>query len=101
MNAENEDVRQIEIVWNGVRIGVTYAPVRFRIQSHIELRVLEPPEALIPVTETGYRSHFIPLGTIEAFEGGLERYVRVWLDEAAQDPVWQRKRQQSLQLDLF
>ena len=97
----DEPVEQFEMMWNGVQIQVTYKPLYWEVTSHIELRTVSPAGAHLPVTDTGYRSHFIPPGTVEAFEDGAEAFVRAWLDEAAQDPKWQRERQQRMQLDLL
>ncbi len=56
--------------------------------------------APLPVTETGYRSHFIQVGLVEA-TGGPAAYVRRWLDEEARRPVWRRVEAAWRLLDLF
>jgi hypothetical protein len=66
----------------------------------MELKVISPRGALIPVTDTGYRSHFLAPGVAER-AGGPVAYVKAWLDEAAKCPAWQRKDFQSRQLSLF
>ena len=63
---------------------------------HIELRCTER----LPVTETGYRSHFVPEGTVSDRED-VHAYVLTWLDEAARDPSWPRHLEDSKQLKLF
>jgi hypothetical protein len=63
---------------------------------HIELRCAER----LPVTETGYRSHFVPEGVFSG-EDEIRTYVLTWLDEAARDPNWARYLEDSKQLKLF
>ena len=63
---------------------------------HIELRCVER----LPVTETGYRSHFAPEGVPSA-QDDVRMYVLEWLDTSAQDPSWQRYVEDSKQLKLF
>lgn len=63
---------------------------------HIELRCSER----LPVTETGYRSHFMPTDAFSN-EDDLRTCVLAWLDTAAHDPNWQRYLEDSKQLKLF
>lgn len=53
--------------------------------DHIELRTAD--KTPLPVTETGYRSHFLPLGSV-AEHGGAVAYVRDWLDYEAKRTKW-------------
>ncbi|MBS0473096.1 MAG: hypothetical protein JSR60_18645 [Proteobacteria bacterium] len=51
--------------------------------THLSIHVLEPSTLKLPITETGYRSHFLS----EAEElGGPLAYVRAWLDAEAAAP---------------
>jgi hypothetical protein len=45
--------------------------------DHIELRTAD--RAALPVTETGYRSHFAPAGAVTE-HGGAVAFVTAWLD---------------------
>lgn len=81
------------ISWRGIRIEITFTPKKFRMADHIELHA-ENRQAL-PVTETGYRSHFIPIGTAPQ-EGGAIAYVTAWLDYEAERTRWS-----GAQLSLF
>jgi hypothetical protein len=85
--------------WQGIGIEVRYTPNRFEIGcDHIELHADDKKR--IPVTETGYRSHFIHRSAIEPF-GSAEAYVRTWLDQEAQSPSWRTYVEASRQLTLF
>ncbi|MEL7167144.1 MAG: hypothetical protein AAGL96_16875 [Pseudomonadota bacterium] len=63
---------------------------------HIELRCSDR----LPVTDTGYRSIFVPG---PRFEGAADvaAYVRSILDEAGKLDEWQRYLEDSRQLKLF
>ena len=94
--------------WRGVTVSVSYEPDWLGMSkgapeaatAHLEVQRVSPDWALLPITETGYCSHFLPRGSVERL-GGPVAYVRVWLDEAAKAPDWKRREQQSRQLSLF
>lgn len=87
----------ITIIWQGREIQITYIPNWCAsIAQHLELRSIRP----LPVTETGYRSHFLPAGE-EMSQEALQQFVRDWLDAAAQDKDWQAREERSRQGDLF
>jgi len=84
--------------WRDVTLSVSYEPSwlapeggrQLTARAHMELKVISPRGALIPVTDTGYRSHFLAPGVAES-AGGPVAYVKAWLDEAAKCPAWQHK----------
>lgn len=71
--------------WRGILIQVTLEKQRF--VDHLQIETLDPVRAPLPITETGYRSHFIAKDTIED-AGGPTAYVEAWLDEAARSRGW-------------
>ena len=71
--------------WRGILIRVTFERQRFT--DHLTVETLEPQRAPLPITETGYRSHFMPKDTIDE-AGDPAAYVEVWLDEAAKGKNW-------------
>jgi len=81
------------IIWRGVRIEITFTPDAFGMADHIELRAED--RAPLPVTETGYRSHFMNKGTV-AEHGGAVGFVVAWLDHEADRQSWR-----GAQLSLF
>ncbi len=66
--------------WRGIMIQITYERQRF--VDWLEIETLEPARAPLPITETGYRSHFISKDIVDQ-AGGAETYFETWLDEAA------------------
>jgi hypothetical protein len=63
---------------------------------HIELRCADQ----LPVTQTGYRSIFVPQADF-ADETAIKDFVTRLLDEAAVSPAWQAYLVASRQLTLF
>ncbi len=88
--------------WEGIEIELTYVPEAYGgAIAHLEVRSVNPPRAPLPITETGYLSHYHPVGTVEASEGTLVEQVIWWLDERAKSKEWQRYIKESRQLCLF
>ena len=81
------------IKWCNVQIEISFKPDTFGMVDHIELRTEN--RALLPVTETGYRSHFVNKGTVAA-HGGVVDFVTAWLDHEAKRAGWNND-----QLSLF
>ncbi len=99
--------RRLQMDW---RNDITGQTVRLRIthsrnylsmgSDHIEIDVIEPKRAALPITETGYRSHFIAAADIERC-GGVQAFVKGWLESAAQSKPWRRSQVAASQGDLF
>lgn len=68
--------------------------------SHVEIWSVRPERGPLPITETGYRSHFCPAAAIDD-EGGPVAYVLAWLDDAAASPRWKAGEAARRQLSLF
>lgn len=92
------------IHWQGIEIEITYIESYSKSYeriygyplTHIELRSKER----LPITETGYRSHFSPAPLLSEFKT-LKDFVRGWLDQEAQCPEWKQYQENSKQLALF
>lgn len=87
--------------WQGIEIEVNYAPLKWGAIAHLEVRSVHPKGARLPITDTGYRSHFHSPGTIEALGGNVVAQVIAWLDEEAARPEWRRYVEASRQGELF
>lgn len=86
-------MEQHQITWRSVEIEITYTPEKFGMVDHIELNTKD--KAKLPVTETGYRSHFMDKGTVVQ-HGGAVAFVTAWLDHEAERQKWHND-----QLSLF
>lgn len=88
--------------WEGIEIELTYVPEAYGgAIAHLEVRTINPERAPLPITETGYRSHYHPVGTVEAGEGTLVEQVTAWLDEEAKSKAWKKYVEDSRQYSLF
>ena len=87
--------------WQRVEIEATYTPRKFNAIAHLEIRSIAPEGAPLPITSTGYRSHFHPIGTVEAHGGDVVAQVTAWLDEEALRAEWQAHVNRSKQGELF
>ena len=96
------------INWQGITIAVSYEADWLGMSekhpqfatAHLEIEAIEPPKQELPITETGYRSHFVARALVDQ-AGGPLAYARTWLDEAAKAPAWKKRQEQSRQLCLF
>ena len=102
-------VKTIErLEWQGITVSVSYEADWLGMSkslpkgatSHLEIEAVSPERAVLPVTDTGYRSQFLRPGTVEG-AGGPVAYAKAWLDEAANAPAWKRRKETSRQLSLF
>ena len=88
-----------QIEWRGVQIEITFHPRRWRSEfDRIEIHVIG--DGLIPITETGYRSRYLPAGITDEY-GGPDAYVKAWLDHEAETPEWKLRVEDARQLSLF
>lgn len=68
--------------------------------SHIEIKTVKPEKAALPITDTGYKSHFTLKGNIDEYETPAA-FVKVWLDHAAQSEEWKIIQDKARQMSLF
>lgn len=89
------------LTWDGITMTIRHKRDYFPGYDHLEIQVTAPErDAPLPITETGYRSHFLRPGMIDE-AGGPVAYTRRWLDEAARHPSWRTIRARWRQLSLF
>jgi hypothetical protein len=92
--------------WEGVALSISYCPdgspafksVMDGPLAHLEISSLDGQP--LPISETGYKSHFISAQQIEE-EGGPVACAQAWLDPDRQAPEWKAARAQRRQLSLF
>lgn len=90
------------IDWHGITVEVSYRPdwMPGLGVAHLELCSVAPERAPLPMSETGYRSHFLPADEVVA-EGGPIAYAVAWLDHAAAAPAWLAQQEKARQFTLF
>lgn len=77
-----------QLTWRGIDMQIIYHPnAHCFCDGYAHIEVQTAGRTLLPITETGYRSHFIPRSEVDAC-GGPVSYVTVWLDHKAKSPAW-------------
>jgi hypothetical protein len=94
------EIQTHRFTWRGIGIEAIYTPLKWKTIAHLEIRSVAPEGAALPVSETGYRSHFHQPGTVEAQGGDVVAQVIAWLDDAAA-PEWRQQQEAARQLSLF
>ncbi|NRB46246.1 MAG: hypothetical protein HRU41_01135 [Saprospiraceae bacterium] len=78
-------IRTLSITWNNRVIEITYnndwskAHREAYGHSMAHLEIKSQDDQPLPISETGYRSHFTPTYVIEKHRG-VEEFVRDWLN---------------------
>ena len=82
-----QEYQTYKLNWQGREIEIGYQPRSFAGCAHLQIRVKHCRE--LPITETGFRSHFTSPADVEQL-GGPAAYVEAWLDAMAQTKAWRR-----------
>lgn len=97
----NQQSQTYRFQWEGIEIEAIYRPVQWGVIAHLEIESISPARAPLPITETGYKSHYHPCGTVEANGGDVVAQIVAWLDEEATKPEWRAHVAKSRQGELF
>ena len=87
------------IIWEGRSIRLSYTPRYCDAIDHVEITAEDRQP--LPVTETGYRSHFFGPVTPALTIDDVEHMVVAWLDGEAKGKSWQDYVCRARQLSLF
>ena len=90
---------KIDIEWEGRLVRLSYNPAFSACTGHVEVRS-DDGEPL-PITETGYRSHFFSWRDDPPDLAEVTEKVIAWFDEEACKPKWQSYLVTQKQLSLF
>jgi len=101
----DNDVRDISvdrIDWQGIVIEVRYEAHYLGLPdlAHLDITSVLPECAPLPITGTGYRSHFLDALDVED-AGGPVRFVLRWIESEAMQPDWIQQDAVSRQYVLF
>lgn len=87
--------------WRGITLRADHTPNYINDGwSHIELRLLAPKGAPVPITSTGYLSHFLSDDDL-LVTGGAVSFFTAWLDRDARSKAWVKTEAAWRQGDLF
>ena len=96
--------QKIEILWNGITININWEPQWLESTSydvaHLDIESVSPEREPLPITETGYLSHFTSSKNVNTY-GGPAAFVLAWLEEAAKKRQWKMQYAATRQLALF
>lgn len=92
-------ILSLTLEWEGRLIRLSYTPRKWSVTDHLEIRV--DGDQPIPITETGYRSHFFG-----PFEPALDAediltFVRDWIEDEARSEAWKALDAEARQMRLF
>ena len=94
-----KEIRAFRLEWEGVTVYLKWEPYAYSgIISHLQIQ--SDNRVPIPVTETGYRSHFCHKAEIEEL-GGPVAYVRKWLEQESGTAARQSYRKTQGEQALF
>lgn len=95
------------IDWNGIIVEISYEPqwlnmtdLAGKAMAHLAIRSVAPERAPLPITETGYLSHFV-LACEVTEQGGPNAYVRAWLDSMAASKIWKDQQEAARQMSFL
>lgn len=91
--------------WEGFSLTIRWCPLWWCDNTHQtakigHLEIYSADKLPLPITEAGYKSHFIPPEVIED-AGGAIAYVQKWLEHGAKSRDWQQQRTSLQQPSLF
>jgi hypothetical protein len=84
-----------------IEILITLKPDYFKDVAHLEIRSIAPMCAPLPITETGYRSHFFHTANMDLSIFDPVAEVQSWIEKEASSPKWQKAVQANRQMPLF
>lgn len=90
-----------KLVWRDVTCRVKHTPNYLsKGWSHIEIIVVSPKKAPLPITYTGYRSHFLEENLLKK-AGGPVTFFLEWIEREAATKAWAKTEFKWRQGDLF
>lgn len=100
----NHEYATYELLWQGIEIEIRHCPnwLSPRISGfqtdHME--IISKDCQKLPITETGYKSHFIDPEHIKEI-GCVVTFVEAWLEDASTNKEWQAQIEANRQGSLF
>ena len=103
--SSDRNIETFSAEWNGILINITWEENWLNPDSgydlaHLDIETVQPARAKLPITETGYLSHFTSAEAVNA-HGGPVGFVLAWLNDAAQTPEWRKSEAEARQFALF
>lgn len=100
--SKERNIKTFTADWQGIALSISYETRWLDLESanvaHLQIKSVSRER--LPITETGYRSHFLAPEEV-ADAGGPVAYALAWLDHMAQSKEWKAYAQAAQQLSLF
>lgn len=101
----NTDYETQKITWGGIEIEIRWASNWMDFDDgtsmgHLEIQSIAPEHCPLPMTETGYRSHFIHADELNE-SGCALNFVEDWLAEESNCNKWLERKFAFDQMELF
>ena len=99
-------IQTIKTAWNSIDLQITYNSNWSKTCNElydyhvVHLEIISLTGEPMPISNTGFRSHFTTASLIDE-EGGAETFTLRWMDIAAKSKQWIKYAHDSLQLELF
>lgn len=90
--------QKLSLIWRGINIEISYNPSWMASYAHLQIQ--SENNKRLPMTETGYRSHFTLAANIEEYGSPID-FVKAWLEHDAKSKEWKAYGIESKQLKLF
>jgi hypothetical protein len=87
------------ITWRGMAITIRHA-TGWPIAEYDHIEVISENDQPLPITETGYRSHFLPSVDTVEYDDAIG-YVTAWLNHEAKSSDWKARKEKETQMSLF
>lgn len=91
----------LKLVWREITCRVRHTPNYLsKGWSHVEIIVQKPKDAPLPITGTGYLSHFLDENVLKR-AGGPVQFFLDWIEREAHSKQWAAAEFKWRQGDLF
>ena len=104
---DNRNIETFEADWQGIALRISWEPSWLNLgeslgydTAHLQIEAGGPERVALPITETGYLSHFTTPATVAEL-GGPVAFVLAWLDEESHSTQWKKREQEARQYALL
>jgi len=102
---ETTETQTYQVEWQGIALEIRHCPSWLSTNSEMttqHIEICSEGRVALPVTETGYRSHFMNgADSLAEFDNDPVAFVHFWLDDAAKDKAWLAQVEAARQYSLF
>lgn len=90
----------IKADWRGIGLTIRYHPTWSEAGGVAHLEIIADDRQILPITETGYKSHFLYPDEMKDFESPVALVID-WLEHEGGTERWKRREAEAKQMSLF